>query len=1571
MKKNESFLSTLGYRKDVMRKAVENGEFVPDDNMKKFLYDDTFGDGVLSAFDLDEPSVYEGFKGKDATEVVQDLYELFPDVQFYDERDMGDNVVLLFEITGHDISVDELKATLDEWGVKYSFKGSLLKVVAPEVKTYLNTDVDEGLSLKESEEGLGEQNFDRFMEEYPMALDTSTAQAGPEEGGWFYNLGDFTFETFFHFRDDGTVIVDGEEEGEDFGPIVFDSFDEFINDEEHGVKDELKFWFDESLNEDAGKITELSNNLGIDVDELKGRLEDLRAGEIEFYETDEDDYSDFANGLRNMSLDEFADWLEREVGKSAFISMLGESLTESENKLFDEIFELASDLKNGEIDKETYNSCIWRIKRRDGVDADLVDGVVNKVFDKLWPNESLRTKLFKKLNCYPDGSPMNESLGTENAKKIYTYVDAVDPYDVISTLDGNTVKLDYGGDDYELIQCADDGKITSTFFSNTVSGNGDTNRFDSLDDYIEMSGIEREDWDDIINNYYEESLTEGAMTNGSYSLYNGWVKVPNKDSIPDEYPDLEPEYSEWVKRAESLETIEDINNFIDDVYKLRQQGLLNSGEYGKENLIFKELRNNGYLQKAKDMKVEKQNQEMSLESLGEALSYEEAKKVLAKQGLELSRDTYDLILGLNKRPKDYTVTIGFGGFIGAEKEYDVYEATEDEAIDAALEEAYDDLGVTDIDVDDDGDYTVYVRFAGYIGADKDYYVSADDAEDSDEAERDAIENAQYDLEVISVVCDGEENESLKEDADSQYSKGDIDYQKYLKLKTSELYKSSDSFKGKVDAWVEKNASGKKVDDLSDDELKKLLDGIGYKKFSIKEQLTERHWILTIPGSYRTELEEAGDNEDIEAAREVIIKMCDYVIDHVDVFDDPDDIKYEYEDVKEDVEVASLDDLDDVDFYLDELYDLMDNTSVFLGIGESLKESEVIGKWDDKLEEHIKIDLGSTKNGEIISDVIGQLSDGIWENSPGVDKYWECADVDGSTLDVNVGLYDKLEYQNGRRDRRGYYHHRSMPSGFRGKSENQIRAYFANKLKQVVKIEQGDYPNENLSWDRNNNTSLNYLDCTVAEAYACYDFLRGRSGHGYNIDADESLKESKGLKEEFKLYMDIGDYKPWSGAVDTWDTIVKASMVDQLEFMLEDMYPEGMSDTELNDLLWFDGDEVLSWLGLSEEEDDDEDGYDESLKESYSKKDFGKFIEDSVNILQNSDYTNRRLVLDDDLCLYVGWSDADDEIAAKIAERNDYDWADFDFLNMPWNAESGDVWDTQLTSPSFTDGEWLADQYQKIRQALDNGEVVLESIKSSKKKSIKEEAGVSKADFIKAYIDAYGGTKKDAEEKWKSESDSYKKELVKGFKENAKKSFLNDSLKEGLNEDVDPDDDRAQGLAEYLGIDIEDVNKESYDDYGLPVYDTPEGTFVVGTYDECYDAAIEDVKSLIDDMGLESFSKDYQNYIMNNNDFVDTSFIMNALQDEIDYFEDEEDDEDTAERLNTMYEDAKRSGDYTEVIDYFRDMFGDEDFALWVGNNIYWDKVAEDVVDTDGIANSLARYDGEEHEFGNYYAYRIN
>lgn len=54
----------------------------------------------------------------------------------------------------------------------------------------------------------------------------------------------------------------------------------------------------------------------------------------------------------------------------------------------------------------------------------------------------------------------------------------------------------------------------------------------------------------------------------------------------------------------------------------------------------------------------------------------------------------------------------------------------------------------------------------------------------------------------------------------------------------------------------------------------------------------------------------------------------------------------------------------------------------------------------------------------------------------------------------------------------------------------------------------------------------------------------------------------------KLYIDFGEFHPWSGAVDTWEKIKEAGKIDMLEQVLTESYPNGMSNTELNDLLWF-------------------------------------------------------------------------------------------------------------------------------------------------------------------------------------------------------------------------------------------------------------------------------------------------------------------------------------------------------------------------------------------------------------------
>jgi hypothetical protein len=79
---------------------------------------------------------------------------------------------------------------------------------------------------------------------------------------------------------------------------------------------------------------------------------------------------------------------------------------------------------------------------------------------------------------------------------------------------------------------------------------------------------------------------------------------------------------------------------------------------------------------------------------------------------------------------------------------------------------------------------------------------------------------------------------------------------------------------------------------------------------------------------------------------------------------------------------------------------------------------------------------------------------------------------------------------------------------------------------------------------------------------------------------EKKHSKKELKEEAKIISSLDEYEPWSGAVSTWDKVVEADKVDQLDFLLSDLYPEGMTMTELNDILWFESDWVLGMLGIS-------------------------------------------------------------------------------------------------------------------------------------------------------------------------------------------------------------------------------------------------------------------------------------------------------------------------------------------------------------------------------------------------------
>ena len=66
-------------------------------------------------------------------------------------------------------------------------------------------------------------------------------------------------------------------------------------------------------------------------------------------------------------------------------------------------------------------------------------------------------------------------------------------------------------------------------------------------------------------------------------------------------------------------------------------------------------------------------------------------------------------------------------------------------------------------------------------------------------------------------------------------------------------------------------------------------------------------------------------------------------------------------------------------------------------------------------------------------------------------------------------------------------------------------------------------------------------------------------------------------------LDLNSFQAWSGAKDTLERVQREGKCGELESVLEELYPDGMTETQLNDLLWFDSESVYEWLGIRSEE----------------------------------------------------------------------------------------------------------------------------------------------------------------------------------------------------------------------------------------------------------------------------------------------------------------------------------------------------------------------------------------------------
>lgn len=72
----------------------------------------------------------------------------------------------------------------------------------------------------------------------------------------------------------------------------------------------------------------------------------------------------------------------------------------------------------------------------------------------------------------------------------------------------------------------------------------------------------------------------------------------------------------------------------------------------------------------------------------------------------------------------------------------------------------------------------------------------------------------------------------------------------------------------------------------------------------------------------------------------------------------------------------------------------------------------------------------------------------------------------------------------------------------------------------------------------------------------------------------------------KVYSEINlrDFEFWGGAKDNAGTLTNEQL-DKVDSILEELYPYGMNETEINNFFGFGFDTIRKWLGIEKEEDE--------------------------------------------------------------------------------------------------------------------------------------------------------------------------------------------------------------------------------------------------------------------------------------------------------------------------------------------------------------------------------------------------
>jgi predicted nucleotidyltransferase len=124
---------------------------------------------------------------------------------------------------------------------------------------------------------------------------------------------------------------------------------------------------------------------------------------------------------------------------------------------------------------------------------------------------------------------------------------------------------------------------------------------------------------------YAQDSSEAHFSTGEYSvLYDEWITEPKKESVKIDTEKIKHKAEQWMNIIDGVienasdEDLDDakelIKKYKEKLKKFRQCGLENGGEYSIENLVFKLLRRNGYIEKLMKYQDKLMDNKLSVEN---------------------------------------------------------------------------------------------------------------------------------------------------------------------------------------------------------------------------------------------------------------------------------------------------------------------------------------------------------------------------------------------------------------------------------------------------------------------------------------------------------------------------------------------------------------------------------------------------------------------------------------------------------------------------------------------------------------------------------------------------------------------------------------------------------------------------------------------------------------------------------------------------------------------------------------------------------------------------------------------